>query len=655
MKKLAKMMAAAGMAVVAAGCASSSRMARLSGGDDYYRPPEEQYISSSRMRVEAAKDRALVDTVRETRAEEAAPADTAAAAVPAAERGPAVRVDFDDAGVNFWPFFYNDWAYTSVLWPFIDADKYGFAVRPFFNNEGDDYSVLFPLSSWNPAAGAGWATLVWWNPRWLYLFPTNWNYDGNGKLIAGGVPPLAWFKPGDYSFVFPLYYLDRSKWFSLLGGGSYGEDGAGFYMAGPGLHWRRWGNNNGRDFDYSSYLLLGYNDYEEKTVPSSLSFHSRWQNMEWVAGGYADDNPWNSVKIAAELLRQLPAEAGRTREEQSRWLKEFLSEGYAEEHTFGFFPLFMVKSFPSESRVNILLLLANWSERRNANRGWPAGVEGHAGVAVSRRFGSILWFDTSKKVYVWKDGESEVDRQMATALFRIAAEYERELDSLDWEEDMSRVADSPFVKFQMPDFAPFKERIDAAVAGNARVPHAPENYVELLLLLETLNREMVTTGDGGREFFSLPLLTRVFSADDGGGGWFSAPLLSGGSYDQDSALSLLLPLASWYSREGDDSFWAALGGLLGFGGTTDGVSSYNILGILARGRSDATSEEFRILEYLYRHRRENDTESTTVFPFLSWQSAPGKSRFSFMWKFMEFNNVDGKRSGSVFFIPYGGE
>ena len=51
--------------------------------------------------------------------------------------------------INIWPFFFRSDDYFSILWPFIDYDKYGFAVRPILNKEGEDISILFPLSNWN--------------------------------------------------------------------------------------------------------------------------------------------------------------------------------------------------------------------------------------------------------------------------------------------------------------------------------------------------------------------------------------------------------------------------------------------------------------------------------------------------------------------------
>ena len=49
--------------------------------------------------------------------------------------------------INLWPFFFRHRDYWNALWPVIDCDAYGFAVRPFYVQEGREKSVFFPLSA----------------------------------------------------------------------------------------------------------------------------------------------------------------------------------------------------------------------------------------------------------------------------------------------------------------------------------------------------------------------------------------------------------------------------------------------------------------------------------------------------------------------------
>lgn len=101
------------------GCASSERMARMSGGVvDSYSVPQKHRIRSEKYRKVA---------------DYAHGRDNAKA-----------TLDPNAALVNLWPFFFRSNQYFSILWPFIDFDPYGMAVRPLYNHEGDDYSILFP-------------------------------------------------------------------------------------------------------------------------------------------------------------------------------------------------------------------------------------------------------------------------------------------------------------------------------------------------------------------------------------------------------------------------------------------------------------------------------------------------------------------------------
>ncbi len=133
------------------GCASSDRMVRMSGGiiEEYSAP------KSFRLRSEKyqAKTKALSSEKKISTAKVSG---------------------LDDTLVNIWPFFFAANSYWSVLWPVIDSDDYGFAIRPLFNKEGDDWSVLFPLSAWNTADKSGWAANFVWKKNAFGFIPLTW-------------------------------------------------------------------------------------------------------------------------------------------------------------------------------------------------------------------------------------------------------------------------------------------------------------------------------------------------------------------------------------------------------------------------------------------------------------------------------------------------
>ena len=137
---------AAALALGIAGCASSERMVRMSGGVlDTYSAPQKHRLRSEKSRKLSEHARAR----DERSGTVAAPGEV----------------------VNLWPLFFKSRDYFSILWPMADFDPYGMAVRPFYNHEGDDYSILFPLSGWNTADGDGWALNTIWNRHGFAFLP----------------------------------------------------------------------------------------------------------------------------------------------------------------------------------------------------------------------------------------------------------------------------------------------------------------------------------------------------------------------------------------------------------------------------------------------------------------------------------------------------
>ena len=184
------------IALLTAGCASSERMSRMSGGVfQEYSAPKANRLQS--VAIRSSKNNPRYET-----------------------RYPAVpQTAWTDATpVNAWPFFFRSMYYTSILWPFIDWDSYGFAVRPFYNQEGNERAVLFPLSAWNPANGDGWALLAAWNRDGFGVIPFFWHHRAGdsfwyhvGPLLihSADVSPLTpwYYRRKNWFWVFPLYWI----------------------------------------------------------------------------------------------------------------------------------------------------------------------------------------------------------------------------------------------------------------------------------------------------------------------------------------------------------------------------------------------------------------------------------------------------------------
>ena len=155
--------------VLLCGCASTDRMIRMSGGvlDEYSAPRK------TRLRSEKYQNlsREFSSSNRISHGNVAG---------------------LNDNLINIWPFFFSSKDYWTVLWPLMDCDPYGFAFRPLYNHEGDDYSILFPLSAWNTADKHGWVTLFGWNRDGFGFVPLTWQWQKENSGGAYYTPLLIW-------------------------------------------------------------------------------------------------------------------------------------------------------------------------------------------------------------------------------------------------------------------------------------------------------------------------------------------------------------------------------------------------------------------------------------------------------------------------------
>ena len=286
--------------LVLCGCASSERMTRLSGGvvDEYSAP------SSYRLRSK--------------KYQQVTPKITSPA------RSEKIQVaGLNDTLVNIWPFFFRSNAYWSVLWPFIDCDEYGLAVRPFYNQEGDDHSILFPLSSWNTAEKSGWVLTGAWGPGYAGCLPLFWTWNQKAGSFGGYYTPLV------------FYWGNRAKL------------------------------TNRYDFREYAYKRLSKNDL---SLFACLAYYSRGQE---VYLGNKDDLMNCSEGSDKYLQTQWNYLYGNTRpipkskEELKKIQQEIIDNlPRVEKNTYGFFPLFHRQTKSNGEYSNRFLLLFGNSQTR---------------------------------------------------------------------------------------------------------------------------------------------------------------------------------------------------------------------------------------------------------------------------------------------------
>lgn len=107
--------------------------------------------------------------------------------------------------INGFPLLYSAGGATAVLWPLMDFDARGFAVRPLLSKDGSDWDVLFPLSHFDADTGDGWwltayscgddaglFPLFHVGPEFNYAGPAWWRRGGDGSLANWGLFPIAW-------------------------------------------------------------------------------------------------------------------------------------------------------------------------------------------------------------------------------------------------------------------------------------------------------------------------------------------------------------------------------------------------------------------------------------------------------------------------------
>lgn len=286
---------AALLALLLSSCASSERLTRMSGGvlDEYsapkqYRLRSEKYQAQSRV---FSSDKKI-------------------------SHGKAAGLD--DTLVNIWPFFFASNNYWSALWPMIDSDPYGFAVRPFFNKEGNDCSVLFPLTSWNSESKSGWIANFAWKPGAFGFIPLTWQSSGQKE---------------SFYYYTPLFVLKQNR-FPLT-------------------------YKNTRNSDYQYFCCLAYGE-KEHFIKYADSPHS-WLFYEHDTGE-SFKNMWAYCYRNGGAPGNIPADKKELEKLKEHVFKQLKTE---ESDAFGVFPLFHINNQTNGNRkYNSILLLAGYEKNK---------------------------------------------------------------------------------------------------------------------------------------------------------------------------------------------------------------------------------------------------------------------------------------------------
>ena len=121
---------------------------------------------------------------------------------------------FHREGVNLWPLYYQEGSNRCILFPFVDIDEHGFAIRPLYHRDNDDHGILWPLCAFD--SKGGWAGPFYWKNETyggIYggkdfgLIPL-FNKDDSGTVW---IFPASWYSDERNFGILPLFFRWRDS------------------------------------------------------------------------------------------------------------------------------------------------------------------------------------------------------------------------------------------------------------------------------------------------------------------------------------------------------------------------------------------------------------------------------------------------------------
>ena len=469
-------------------CASSERMARLSGGviSEYSAPQKH------RLRKESFQKKTKTYS-SDTKSNK--------------------QFFAKESLINIWPFFFRSDNYFSLLWPFIDWDEYGFAVRPLLNKEGNDVSVLFPLSSWNIADKEGWFLNLYVQKEGFLFFPlAGHHFDENN----------GWF------FYTPLWIRNWEKYkrnaqsSATLKEKDFTEFLLGYYAkevyTDRGEKWYLWGWKAENLSDYTKGLLtydlkgknvpknkkefLACREKVYKTLPDetkiSYGFFPLFRMEETI------EKPIWDLSIGAEILWKGKRDTYKLKH------AALLSLLYHYEFTDRTFLKYQNRSFRSFL---------------------PYGIAEHRDFVL---LGSLL-FKNEYTDYYKETKEVKAFRKLDQKI-------------------KGRGQNDSFAKYK-----PEMEKILAEITPGKKFPPYVNNWTEASLYLNDLAKDRTFATYRRYEFGSLPFFIYDATPEMGKKSWTIPILLTAYKKTPQKETFGSIPLFTWSNKSKDEEFYTTLG------------------------------------------------------------------------------------------------
>lgn len=618
--------------------------------------------------------------------------------------GTATVIDFERPPVNLWPLFYREGNMMSFLWPLIDIDPRGYAIRPFFNREDADYSILFPLSSWNTRTGdwhalnllrrrdffgmiplggiwnhgaSGWVLNIWWKekgfgvfPLYYYtpasqgvLFPLSCWSDGSGWALNTawnknhvGILSLLWFSPHSTinSFLFPLSGWNDDYGWAL--NTFWGEDHFGilpllwispqFNLAGPVY----WGNHS---FGFFPLFFYGSDGKDYKFLSPLFSFSPRFSSVLFPLSGWGDGYGWA------------------------------LNTFWGQNH-FGFFPLFFYGSDEKDNNflsplfsfstceqqlswLNILLPLYTFQNHGSHSKHHILFPFGYFSTAAERPFHIFPLYSHNtgvpSLVYQNRDTQRNGVNFEFNMLFRLLFHCRtwRTTGNFQFDDDIRIDEYSALGLLHWGSKDTVKPTSETASKLHSqlyyyspprdaqpppRTAQAPEEET-----LHQLQRQSWTDDIKNlQQNLNLPVEVPENRQD---AERVQQLLVENYSKVETSSYCNFFPL--WfYNQSSRKGTMNILWPLFHLESDIDGCS-WDFLWFVARQNAGNTHSSFEILRFLYQYKETPAARQYTVFPFITWaeDKFTGRRKFSFLWRVFRLETAGDKTSGHLFFIPFG--
>jgi hypothetical protein len=608
--------------------------------------------------------------------------------------------------VNLWPGLYHTGEQTSVAWPIVDIDGEGFAVRPLINKDGDDWSILFPLSAWNPKEEAGWVLTGYWFDDEFGIFP----------LFHRGE---------DFDYIGPFWKSEDSKGvFPLFSTGEFNHVAM--------VYWVR--DDDGAVYKRGLFPLYKRSDYAEGVTHSALldliHFESNKRGHEnWIIPFWLDrqQDEHHSRAILPFFWREVDREGWHNFTLLGDWYEEgdrrgrnlyplWFSDENGDDRNRLLLPLYYYQKEGARKHLITPLFGRGWHENGETFMTNIAGPLYHHVAEGDERYTAFIWplfqhevdADYSRTtVLPVFDLEREPERSIADILLLGQIRKEPEGDSkllwpllslsernrgLPWrykltlagamgdETDSTHHLAGPFgfslTKSKDDNGQSWKSNFLLLMgAGKASyqkdpIPHAPgewqsciaRSHLRLFAYSSTREHFQVWKEDGELSEDELKLLSAWSQR------WDSNPKRSGrdiprsleilkkvGISDvEPNAVSIKAAVRKYAESASEErqTLRVNLPMLFTYRQSGSGTE-WDALFSAANYQREKERTRLSILRYLFHRQRQGEQVTRDIFPFIKWDSSPDSAHYAFLWRLASYSRDGDARSGHLFFVPWG--